>query len=171
MQHPFEGILPAETGTREATDAPATRRSFFGRIAGGLAGLAALMIGRSSLANGRATTQALGEEGGRPGPAPQPRNPQMTTFALGEEGSSPRPPRNTATTYALGEEGSSPRPPRNTVTTFALGEEGSAPPRQITTFALGEEGAASRPSQRWPVVSQPQYTTRALGEEGGCRGW
>lgn len=69
----------------------------------------------------RATTLALGEEGGG----------GVTTQALGEEGAG-----GGATTEALGEEGG-PRP-----STRALGEEGGRP--QITTKALGEEGGGGQ---------------------------
>ena len=71
----------------------------------------------------KATTLALGEEGGKPG----------VTTAIGEEG---RKPPIRKTTLALGEEGGG-RPGRGAGITNAVGEEGA---RKITTFAVGEEG-------------------------------
>ncbi len=95
----------------------------------------------------RATTLALGEEGGG----------GVTTQALGEEGG--------ITTKALGEEGG-PRP-----STRALGEEGGRPRPQPTTLALGEEGGIRpRPIPKTIPRPLPDATTQALGEEGGGRG-
>ena len=89
---------------------------------------------------GKATTRALGEEGG-----------EVTTFALGEEGNYP------PTTYRFGEEGGE-------VTTYALGEEGTYPP---TTTRFGEEGTYPPTTQAMGEEGGTQPTTRAFGEEGG----
>ena len=95
---------------------------------------------------GRATTMAVGEEGGGP-----------TTMATGEEGGGPttmatgEEEARIATTLAVGEE----EPP---MTTMALGEEGPGP----TTKAIGEEG----PTTKALGEEGPVPTTLALGEEG-----
>jgi hypothetical protein len=178
MQHPFDGvILPrdsAPTATTAETSTP--RRGFFqtaaayalGLLTFGMAGSAFARDGwRYRSRNGwyryysprsdsysppRATTYAVGEEGGG----------RVTTYAVGEEGSGGGGGGGTVTTYAVGEEGSS-RPPGQ-VTTYAVGEEGSGggrPPGQVTTYAVGEEGSGG--GSRGPV------TTQAIGEEGSGR--
>lgn len=142
------------------------RRAWLRSLLGAGATFIAILKGRDAKAMqvtptsppGRATTQALGEEGGAYRP---PSDGRMTTQALGEEGGGYRPPVDgPVTTQALGEEGGSGFPPGR-VTTFALGEEGSryypprypyrlrypSPPRHhnpsgpLTTYALGEDGA------------------------------
>lgn len=147
MQHPFEGVLPAQQESApqipEHQPTPA-RRAFLGKVLGAVGAFFGVQAAAQAqfVPRGRVTTYALGEEGGR-----------VTTYALGEEGGGwrrppyrpPPPPysypRHPATTYALGEEGG--------VTTYALGEEGG----WYTTQALGEEGGG-------------YATTYALGEEG-----
>jgi hypothetical protein len=118
MRHPFDGIDTPRTGERTPIDMPTTRRSILARALAAAAGIATLLMGRGSSAQGYLdrrrrppTTFALGEEGGG----------RVTTFALGEEGGGP------VTTRALGEEGG------GRVTTYALGEEGGhypPPPRR-----------------------------------------
>jgi len=144
MRHPFDRVLVPETSpdtpasrsdTATGAHAGATRRSvlgFIGALVGAATGL--LGTGEASAASHRMTTQALGEEGGRPRPVPRPpghggypppghggRPPgwarRVTTQALGEEGGRWRRPRwherdDVVTTYALGEEGGRPRYPR-----------------------------------------------------------
>lgn len=109
MRHPFDGINspPAEQPTR---------RSVLGKLLTAAAGLGGLLFGSKSRATAQIfTTQAVGEEGGRP---------PVTTQAVGEEGG--RPP---VTTRAVREEG---------VTTYVVGEEGG------TTRVLREEGATTQ---------------------------
>ena len=100
------------------------------------------------------TTNAIGEEGGH------------TTFATGEEGGDSSPPEIKPyiekepeyTTLAMGEEGGA------MVTTNAIGEEGGH-----TTFATGEEGGDSSPPEIKPYIEkEPEYTTLAIGEDGGA---
>ncbi len=115
MRHPFDGINGPRSEDLSPIDVRSTRRSLLTRTLAGVAGIAALLLGRHASAQSYLdsrrrppTTYALGEEGGG----------RATTYALGEEGGGP------VTTYALGEEGGGP------VTTFALGEEGGGrPPR------------------------------------------
>lgn len=182
MQHPFEGILVpdeisetplpalAEPGSPDTELTTASRRRFFAKVLGTVAGAAALAVTRASQAQqssdqprsnqsetrhhggeGTVTTRAVGEEGGG----------QVTTYALGEEGAGGGRP----TTYALGEEGAGyprPRPPAGELTTYALGEEGSWPPPRYRP----------PPYYRPPWYRYPpprRYTTQALGEEGGWR--
>jgi len=123
----------------------------------------------ASWVNARATTLAVGEEGGR-----------VTTQALGEEGDTTKRlgeeggttkrvgEEGGVTTKALGAEGKRPKP-----TTPAVGEEGKRPPKVTTkrlgeegtktTLALGEEGGKKPPRKTPPG----RATTLALGEEGG----
>lgn len=122
MRHPFAGVIAPE---RKTTDQPAeqvksSRRGFFGLVAGTLAAATCGLLGSGSEAEAqRATTLALGEEGGR----------RATTRALGEEG-------GRVSTRAFGEEGGGRRP-----TTLALGEEGGRGP---STRMFGEEGGGRR---------------------------
>ncbi len=115
------------------------------------------------LAQGWATTLAVGEEGGVH--RPQPRPPvwgSPTTYAIGEEGGGwhqprpPQPPGWGATTHALGEEGGGwnrppPRPPGWGATTYAFGEEsgGGWGPNRPTTLAHGEESSHRPPPRPW----------------------
>lgn len=144
MHHPFDGVILTSGETPrdhaqqpEINASPAgrsSRRSFLGALAAGVGGMAGLLAATRDASAQRFTTQALGEEGGRPRYRPYPpafggdppgrRRRDVTTFALGEEGG-PNPPAyggGRVTTQALGEEGG--RPPRRRVTTYALGEEG-----------------------------------------------
>ena len=111
MQHPFEGVIatsePRGSTVGERADAPAapgSRRSFLGVLAAVLGGT--VLFSREAAAQGRFTTQALGEEGGRPRPGRGGGGERATTLALGEEGGrAPAPPPGRATTFAIGEEG------------------------------------------------------------------
>jgi hypothetical protein len=123
MQHPFEGLLPADHQDGVA-DGAEGRRSFLIRLFGSAAALCVGLLGSGNRATAQIyTTQAVGEEGGRPRRWPSQRRwrrsppyggwyrgPGYTTYMLGEEG-------GPVTTQALGEEG-------GPYTTQALGEEG-----------------------------------------------
>ncbi len=121
-------------------------------------------------AEGGATTEALGEEGGMTPIVMPPGEP--TSLAIGAEGGNEIP---IPVTGAIGETGDIiplPTTRRNidgTPTTLAIGEEGGNITEAFndlenggdvaipTTLAIGEEGG----------ISEPMPTTLAIGEEGG----
>ena len=91
MRHPFAGIVgPAQKPAEQPEISKPSRRGLFGLAAGAVAagtvGLVAL--GTSQASAQRATTLAVGEEGGG---RPPMRPGRPTTLAVGEEGG--RPPR------------------------------------------------------------------------------
>jgi hypothetical protein len=117
MRHPFDGINPPQ----------ASRRTWLGMLAAFF---------------GAAAVRAAAPPGNRVVPGPSPEPPRATTEALGEEGG--KPPMSTtaafeegASTRALGEEGG--RPPIRL--TEKLGEGGGPVP---TTLAIGEEGGKKK---------------------------
>jgi hypothetical protein len=87
MQHPFSGLIQSEKPANELEPvAQPSRRGLFGLVAGTIAAGTVALIGFTSTAEAqRATTRALGEEGGRRPPFGGP-----STRMLGEEGSGRR---------------------------------------------------------------------------------
>lgn len=125
MIHPFEAVLepsPETSTTSAELPAKSGRRGFLGRMASGLAAIGLVVSSAGAQAqnrsrnrnrggddfstshrrDGRYTTQALGEEGGR-GDYGRGGG-RYTTQALGEEGGGGH-GGGRYTTYALGEEG------------------------------------------------------------------
>ncbi len=103
------------------------------------------------------TTYAIGEEDSKPPKIGKPHPSKPTTLAVGEE------QRGVPTTGAVGEEQSWSGRPK--ATTYKVGEESKSVPPTATTLRFGEESPPhTSPSQPSPF---PNYTTRAIGEEGG----
>jgi len=148
MRHPFD-VTDDQRQQEHSPDGgqDQDRRAVLGKglaIAGGVIGLGAA----SEVLGQRATTLAIGEEGGRRPVKP----PVKTTKAIGEEGGRRPVKPPVKTTMAIGEEGGGP-------VTRARGEAGGP---IATTMAIGEEGG-KRPPVRRPI-------TTARYEEGSLNG-
>ena len=147
MQHPFDGIVQDEStslqnqdtqnasGVPEASQVPASRRSFFGFLAGGAAALGALFLAAPAAeAQWRGGYRGGYSHGGygRGG------------YGRGGYGYGWGGHRSTGGWYHRGHWHNGHYHPGHwhgggRVTTYALGEEGSGG-GTVTTYALGEEG-------------------------------
>ena len=120
MRHPFDGVIPADGETPAGlapnrdipageAEGPSSRRFFLGAAAAVLGAAAGLLSSREASAQrGVVTTQALGEEGGRPRPIPPGHGgtpPGLGGALPPGQGGPPRGRGGRVTTLAIGEEG------------------------------------------------------------------